>query len=64
MSGVGCEKQLSQSRCGYSKSTASLPLITNSSVKLTENKERALKAYNQQMKKLNLNTENKKDVNE
>ena len=35
------------------RTTASLPLINNPSIKLAHNKEQALKVYNQQIKKLN-----------
>ena len=38
------------------------PLMKNPSVELTHNKERVLKAYNQQIKKLHQNIEDKKDV--
>ena len=41
---------------------ASLPLIYNPSIKLAHNKEQELKLYNQQIKKLNQNTDDKKDV--
>ena len=42
--------------------TASLPLKNNPSIKLAHNKEQVLKVYNQQIKKLNQNTDQKKDV--
>ena len=42
--------------------TASLPLKNNPSIKLAHNKEQVLKVYNQQIKKLNQNTDDKKDV--
>ena len=41
---------------------ASLQLMNNPSIKLAHNKERALNEYNQQIKKLNHNTDDKKDV--
>ena len=44
------------------RTTASLPLMNNPSIKIAHNKERALKVYNQQIKKLNQNTDDKKDV--
>ena len=44
------------------RTTASLPLMNNPSIKLAFNKERRLKVYNQQIKKLNQNTHDKKDV--
>ena len=44
------------------RATASLPLMNNPSIKIAHNKERALKVYNQQIKKLNQNTDDKKDV--
>ena len=37
--------------------TASLPLMNNPSIKLAHNKERAMKVYNKQIKKLNQNTD-------
>ena len=36
--------------------------MNNPSIKLAHNKERALNEYNQQIKKLNHNTDDKKDV--
>ena len=44
------------------RTTTSLPLMNNPSIKLAFNKERVLKVYNQQIKKLNRNTHDKKDV--
>ena len=44
------------------RTTASFPLMNNPSIKLASNKERALKVYNQQIKKLNQNIDDKKDV--
>ena len=44
------------------RTTASLPLMNNPSIKIAHNKERALKVFNQQTKKLNQNTDDKKDV--
>ena len=44
------------------RTTPSLPLIYNPSIKLAHNKERALKVYKQQIKKLNQNADDKKDV--
>ena len=44
------------------RTTGSLPLMNNPSVKLEHNKERALKVYNQQIKKLNQNIDDKKDA--
>ena len=38
------------------RTTASLPLMNNPSIKLAHNKERALKVYNHQIKILNQNT--------
>ena len=42
--------------------TASLPLMHNPTVKLAHNKEKALQVYNQQIKKLNKNPQDKADV--
>ena len=44
------------------RTTAFLPLMNNPSIKLAHNKEWALKVCNEQIKKLNQNTEDKKDV--
>ena len=44
------------------RTTASLPLMNNPSITLAHNKERALKVYDQQIRKLNQNTDDKKDV--
>ena len=44
------------------RATASFPLMNNPSIKLASNKEWALKVYNQQIKKLNQNIDDKKDV--
>ena len=44
------------------RTTASLPLMYNPSIKLAHNKEQALKVYKQQIKKLNQNADDKKDV--
>ena len=44
------------------RTTASLPLMNNPSIKLAHNKERALKVYNQQIKKLNQNIDDKQDA--
>ena len=44
------------------RTTASFPLMNNRSIKLASNKERALKVYNQQIKILNQNIDDKKDV--
>ena len=44
------------------RTTTSLPLVNNPSIKLAHNKERALKVNNQQIKKLYQNTDDKKDV--
>ena len=44
------------------RTTASFPLMNNPSIKLAHNRERPLKVYNQQIKKLNQNIEDKKDV--
>ena len=46
------------------RTTASLPLMNNPSIKLAHNKEQALKVYNQQFKELNQNIDDKKDVTE
>ena len=46
------------------RTTASLPLMNNPSIKLAHNKERVLKVYNQQFKELNQNIDDKKDVTE
>ena len=42
--------------------TASLPLMHNSVIKLAHNKDIALKVYNQQVKKLNKNPKDKADA--
>ena len=39
------------------RTTASLPLMNNPSIKLAHNKERALKVYNHQIEILNQNTD-------
>ena len=44
------------------RTTASLPLISNPSIKLAHNKEQALKVYNQQIKKLNQNRDDEIDL--
>ena len=44
------------------RATASFPSMDNLPIKFAHNKERALKVYNLQIKKLNHNTEGKKDV--
>ena len=44
------------------RTTASLPLMNNPSIKFADNKERSLKVYNQQVKKFNQNIDDKKDV--
>ena len=44
------------------RTTASLPVMNNPSNKLAHNKEQALKVYNQQIKKLNQNIDDKKVV--
>ena len=43
------------------RTTASLPLMNTPSIKLAHNKRRALEVYNHQIKKLNQNTDDKKD---
>ena len=44
------------------RTTASLPLMNNPSIKFADNKEPSLKVYNQQIKKFNQNIDDKKDV--
>ena len=44
------------------RATAHLPLMNNPLIKLAHNKEREFKVYNQQIRKLNQNTDDKKDV--
>ena len=44
------------------RTTASLPLINNPSIKLAHNKEQALKVHNQQIKKLNQNRDDETDL--
>ena len=44
------------------RATACLPLMNNPSIKLAHNKERASKVYNQQIRKLKQNIDDKKDV--
>ena len=44
------------------RTTACLPLMNNPSIKLAHNKERPLKVYNQQIRKLNQNINGKKEV--
>ena len=46
----------------HRRTTALLPLMSNPAVKLAPNKDRALRTYNQQVKKLNQNPQDKKDV--
>ena len=42
------------------RTTASLPLMNNPSIKFADNKEPSLKVYNQQIKKFNQNIDDKK----
>ena len=44
------------------RTTALLPLMSNPAVKLAPNKNKALQIYNQQVKKLSQNPQDKKDV--
>ena len=46
------------------RTTASLPLMNNPSIKLAHNREQALKVYNQEIMKLSQNTDDKKYVTE
>ena len=46
------------------RTTAYIPLMNNPSIKLAHDKERALKVYNQQIKKFNQNTDDKKVATE
>ena len=46
------------------RTTAYIPLMNNPSTKLAHDKERALKVYNQQIKKFNQNTDDKKVATE